>query len=404
MGRPVRKQNFGKPLGADEKTGNQLYLLAWTSQTGNPVRPGTVSNPSDIEVGAWNGIIAESFQLAMRDNVNNVWFEQGLEEGIGLYVPNVVATPVEANAYLSTAISTTTSPFANSGNEFTVSSPGSEGAVTVGPLEAEAAGSIMLDDPVPNLAGKTLVFGGSSNFTITFADSEESGDTTHNDLLSSINSGEGTGTEDHGIVATIDGDDHLVLTKDNSTNGANIVITSGTSLPLLGLTAGTYNVQAFKMAEAVNGAEVGDVVADVDRFGRLRIAATSGNLTLGNEEGNPLSNMGFTPGVVTAVAPTFFAFSWIVRQMSTRKFRVTTDGIDQHVVKLVNGLPQAEGEACLPVVPYGTMGADVEYAQTIHNNIVKTFEGNIYSWVAGQWIIGGDLDLVDDTEGQVFGG
>ncbi|KKM86311.1 hypothetical protein LCGC14_1280370 [marine sediment metagenome] len=70
---------------------------------------------------------------------------------------------------------------------------------------------------------------------------------------------------------------------------------------------------------------------------------------------------------------------WIVRQRTNLKYEIT-DGTNTGVLSLISGTGQAPaGFATLRVVPVGE--GPTEYLRSLHGNTVKTWQGNIYSWV-----------------------
>lgn len=69
---------------------------------------------------------------------------------------------------------------------------------------------------------------------------------------------------------------------------------------------------------------------------------------------------------------------WIVRQRSNLKYEIT-DGTNTGVLSLINGTGQAPaGFATLRVSPVST---GTQYVRSIHGKTVKTFQGDIWSWI-----------------------
>lgn len=71
---------------------------------------------------------------------------------------------------------------------------------------------------------------------------------------------------------------------------------------------------------------------------------------------------------------------FIVRQRSNLKYEVSNSAkTKSEVLTLFNGTSPPAGFAALRVIPVGEVPS--EYVRSLHGNTVKTFQGNIYSWV-----------------------
>lgn len=70
---------------------------------------------------------------------------------------------------------------------------------------------------------------------------------------------------------------------------------------------------------------------------------------------------------------------FIVRQRTNLKYEIS-DGTKSEVLSFIDGTGQAPaGFTTLRVIPVGEVPS--EYVRSLHGNTVKTFQGNIYSWV-----------------------
>lgn len=81
---------------------------------------------------------------------------------------------------------------------------------------------------------------------------------------------------------------------------------------------------------------------------------------------------------------------YVVRQVGTGRYQVT-NGTNTGVVKLVDALPTAPGEGVIVITPFGA--TQKEFARTIHNRTVRTFDGNTYKWSAEAAVEEGQADL-----------
>lgn len=84
---------------------------------------------------------------------------------------------------------------------------------------------------------------------------------------------------------------------------------------------------------------------------------------------------------------------YIVKQVGTGKYLVS-NGTDSGVVKLVDLIADAEGEATLAVQPFGS--AQLEYVKNIYSRTVKTFDDNTYKWSTEAATEEGAVDLPFD--------
>lgn len=72
--------------------------------------------------------------------------------------------------------------------------------------------------------------------------------------------------------------------------------------------------------------------------------------------------------------------AWVVRQISKHRF-VITDGTDTGIVNLQAEPITAEGQARIEVKPFG---GGTQYVSQLNNRTVKTFEGNVFSYIPAQ--------------------
>ena len=72
---------------------------------------------------------------------------------------------------------------------------------------------------------------------------------------------------------------------------------------------------------------------------------------------------------------------FIVRQRSNLKYEVSNSAkTESEVLSFIDGTGQAPAGFCtLRVIPVGEVPS--EYVRSIHGKTVKTWQGNIYSWV-----------------------
>lgn len=85
---------------------------------------------------------------------------------------------------------------------------------------------------------------------------------------------------------------------------------------------------------------------------------------------------------------------WVLRQVGSNRYKVT-NGDKVGVVRLIDGVPSEPGEGSIEVLPFGT--EDVEYAKTIYNRTVTTWQGNRYSWSRKGATKEGEADFIDDA-------
>lgn len=101
---------------------------------------------------------------------------------------------------------------------------------------------------------------------------------------------------------------------------------------------------------------VGNLNNDTDVKDGLQIRVTTANFTGAGESSS----------------------SWIVRQRSPEQFEIT-DGESVEVLKSYNGTAEdvPEGRFGLRVTVFG---GGTEYMRTLTSHLVKTWDGNVYSW------------------------
>ena len=95
---------------------------------------------------------------------------------------------------------------------------------------------------------------------------------------------------------------------------------------------------------------------------------------------HPISKLNFGPHGKIAVTyhnGTSVVAGYILKQVATKKFIVTTDGVTKFKCALAADGTPAAGELTIQVTPFG---AAAEHVVSISTNHVDTAEGNRYIW------------------------